>query len=155
MLGTMRVVLWAQVVLAVAALVFAGLALAGTADTSSTSRGMTVVGGAVVSGSTLVYGVLLIVLALLGLFAIRRQDRVWFLRAGIALLAPAVVAVASILSAGEEVVGVQGFVSTDAWAAIERTLAWLEWASWLILAAMVLSTLSAVLLLRLRLKTAS
>jgi hypothetical protein len=148
-----RAVLWVQIVLAVAASALMGLALASSTNARSSIQGRTIVSGAVVSTSILIYGVLLIVAAVVGLIAIRRRDRVWFLRAGIALLAPAVIAVASAVSTGEETVGVQAFVTVDMWASIERTLRLMEWASWLLLATMLLATLSAVLLLLLRRKT--
>lgn len=149
-----RAVLWVQIVLAVAALALAGVAMASSTNVRSSSQGRTMVAGAVVSSSILVYGVLLIVLAVLGLIAVRRKDRVWFLRAGIGLLAPAVVAVASTVSTGEESAGFQAYVPADMWASIERTLRLMEWASWLVLATMILATLSAVLLLQLRRKVA-
>jgi hypothetical protein len=136
-----------QLVLTVAALVVAGMAL--TPSTTSTSGG-SVVGGAMVSMPVIACGVLLIAAAILGLVALRRPNL--YLHAGIALLAPLVLAVGSSLSAwsDESDVSAEALLPSGVWQSFEETLRLLELSASLVLGAVIAAAVSGVLFLRVR-----
>jgi hypothetical protein len=133
-----------QLALTVAALVLAVMAM--TSKLTTTSH-MTVAGGVMVSTPVIVCGVLLLAAGILGLVALRRRSL--YLRAGIILLAPLVLAAASSVP-GEEETGSQVLLPQGAWQSFQQTLRLLEWSSGLILGAVIVAALAAVLLLQLR-----
>jgi hypothetical protein len=125
------------------ALTAAALAVTGTALTSSTS-------GVMVSTPVITCGLLLTVAAIVGLIALRRPSL--YVRASIVLLAPLALAVASSLTAstGEDDASVQVLMAAGVWESFQETLRLLELASWLVLAAVVIATVSGLLLLQLK-----
>lgn len=74
------------------------------------------------------------------------------MRAGIVLLAPLALAIASSLTAstGEDDASVQVLMAAGVWESLEETLRLLELASWLVLTAVVIATAAGLLLLQLR-----
>jgi hypothetical protein len=112
----------------------------------TTASGGTVIGGAMVSMPVFACGVLLLAGAVLGLVALRRPHL--HLHAGIALLAPLVLAVGSSLSAWSE----EGDVGTEVlmWRSLEETLRLLELSAALVLGAVIPAAVSGVLFLRFR-----
>lgn len=136
--------LWTQVGLTVAAVGLAAVAvLAGAADS-----GATVVVGAAVSSSLLIYGVVLLAGAGLGLVAVRRGSRGAGLRAGLVLVAPVVLVIGSIpseLSEAEEIP--DGVVPDAVLRSLDQMLTLLNWAHGLALGAVVLAAASGILIL--------
>jgi hypothetical protein len=146
-LRAVKLSLGVQIVLTVAALVVAGVAMG--SETMVSTQGRTVTGGVVVSAPIIVCGLLLLVAGTAGLVALRLRRG--YLRSSIILCAPLALAVASSLSAlPEDGAGEQTLFAYGVQSAIEKTLRLLEFSSWLLLAAVLLSSVSALLLFLLR-----
>jgi hypothetical protein len=136
--------LYAQLALTVAALVLVGVAL--TSDTTTTSGGI-VIRGTMVSTPVILCGVLLIAAGILGLVALRRHSM--YLRAGLILLAPLIVAVGSSLPS-ESDARTQVLLGEDTFGPIEETLRLLSWSASLVFGALLGAAVSGVLLLQLK-----
>jgi hypothetical protein len=129
---TLPVLLGGQIALIVAAFAVLGVSLA----TSTTAM--------MLSSGIMLQGALVIVAGIMGLVAVRSPA--WRVRAGIVLLVPAVLILASSLGTTEPSVGQDG-VPDEVWQSIQHTIQVLTWAHWLTLAAAVLSTVAGTLIL--------
>lgn len=138
-----RLSLLTQIVLTLGAIAPAVVAM--TSSPTVRISGMAVSSGVAVSTPVIACGVLLLVAGMTGLIALRSHR--FHLRASIILLTPLVLAVATSLSTSSSDQAWSGFGVEQS---IEDTLRLLEWSSWLILAAVLLSAVSAAFLLVIR-----
>ncbi|RSM86555.1 hypothetical protein DMH04_12940 [Kibdelosporangium aridum] len=130
----MKWLLWAQLVVVLAALAVGALAI------------FMQPAGVVVAMGIGLAPIVLIVGAVMGLIALKRRKG--YVHAGIVQLVPAVFAVASALTPAGEDVGWSGYLPLNMADQITRTLQWLTASMWLIAAATVLAVVSALLLFR-------
>jgi hypothetical protein len=150
MSATVKWLLWLQLALTIASFAVAGVSLLGGQPRVSSRSGRVVVTGVLVSSSVVVYGVLLLAGGVIGLVAVRRRSSVWYLRASIVLLAPAVLGIASSFTTSSVDESVPDDVlPSGTWQDMLRLL---TWSTTLAAAAAVVAVLSAVLVLLLRRK---
>ncbi|SMC58251.1 hypothetical protein [Kibdelosporangium aridum] len=130
----MKWLLWAQLVVVLAALTIGAIAIYMQPDGTVVALGMSLTPFVLIIGPVM------------GLIALKRRKG--YVPAGIVQLVPVVFVVAALFSETPEDVGWSGYVPLNMADQITRTLQWLTWSTWLVAAATVLAVVSALLLFR-------
>jgi hypothetical protein len=140
--------LWTQIALTVSAGGLAAVAMASAATRVSTTSGLTWSVGAAVSSPLPIACAVLLAGGALGLVAVHRASRAGCLRAGIVLITPAVLAIASIATAPSKAEAIpEEILPDEVLRSLNRMLALLTWAHRLAFVAAMLAAVCGVLIL--------